>query len=69
MKRVLAAGLMLSLTTSCAAPAPVPIVSSGCAWVRQIDVPDAERPIVIRQAPLTAQQIGDHNAAVRAACR
>lgn len=67
--RVLVAALTLSLMTSCAEPAAVPVASSACSWVRQIDVPDAERATVIRQAPLTAQAIGDHNAAVRAACR
>ena len=67
MKRVLAAVLTLSLI-GCSSEPVAPVTSTACAWVQRIRVPDRERALIIREAPVTAQAIGDHNAAVIAAC-
>ena len=63
--------LVLALVTmlaSCSSPPPSAVVSTGCAWSRPIYPPDAERSILVRQAPVTARAVAEHNAAVEAAC-
>lgn len=65
---VLSAVLMLTSTGCSAPPAPVAAPSSACAWVRSIYPPDAERAILVRQAPVTARAVAEHNAATEAAC-
>lgn len=60
--------MMPLLTGFCADPAPVVAPSASCAWVRPIYPPDAERAILVRQAPVTARAVAEHNAATEAAC-
>ena len=64
----LSAALTLTLIGCSAPPAPVTAPSSACAWVQPIYPPDAERPILVRQAPVTARAVAEHNAAVEAVC-
>lgn len=57
------------MSTGCSAPpAPVVAPSASCAWVRPIYPPDVERAVLVRQTPVTARAIAEHNAAVEAAC-
>ena len=67
MRTTLVLGLAMTLA-SCSSPQPSAVVSTGCAWVRPIYVDDAERAILVRQAPVTARAIAEHNAAFEAAC-
>mgnify|MGYP007044004232 CR=1 FL=1 len=64
----LSAALMLTSTGCSAPPAPVVAPSASCAWVRPIYPPDIERAVLVRQTPVTARAIAEHNAAVEAAC-
>ena len=65
---VLSAALTLTLIGCSGRPEPVTAPSSACAWVQPIYPPDAERSILVRQAPVTARAVAEHNAATEAAC-
>ena len=64
----LSAALTLTLIGCSGRPAPVVAPSASCAWVSAWYPPDAERGVLVRQAPQTARWLAGHNAAVEAAC-
>ena len=59
---------LVTLTLTGCLGAPAPVTSSGCAWVTAHYPPDRERPVLVRDAPVTARWLAGHNSAVETAC-
>lgn len=69
MKAALVLALATMTLTACSAP-PAPVAANSfCQATQPIYPPDSERPVLVRQAPVTARAIAGHNAAYEEACR
>lgn len=66
--RIRLAALSALMLTLNACSSPPAVVSTACAWVAPIYPPEAERGVLLRQAPVTAREIARLNAAYEAAC-